>query len=425
MSVQTLISPISPSSVDPLAGRLADEPAPIPADGNPLRVLLIVESSAGGTGRHVLDLAQGLACRGSDVHVIYSIGRVDQVFLDRVDTLKDVRTLALPMKTSPHPMDIGVVLTVKRYMRAFGPFDIIHGHSSKGGAIARLAALGTGIPAFYTLHGLIMMDPLLPRWKWLFYLAIERGLALRTARIIAVSPEEKRAALQLGLGSSRLMLVPNGIGELKLMPRALARRQMGMAENEIVIGFVGRLVEQKAPEVLLQAFAATAMVSPRARLAMVGAGPLETKLRELASRLGVADKIIWLGARDARTVLAGFDLFALASRKEGLPYVILEAMSAGLPIVATSSAGVEILVIPGENGIVVPPDDVSAFAHGLTTLTSDPQRLADCAKSSRERCARFSIDAMVDATFAAYRGAIAYAGTTGRHETAGAACEIS
>ena len=113
-----------------------------------MRVLLLVESSAAGTGRHVLDLAEGLARRGSEVHIIYSTGRVDQLFLDHLAELKNVRSLAMVMKTRPHPSDIGIVYKVKRYLREFGPFDVIHGHSSKGGAIARLAAVGTRVPAF-------------------------------------------------------------------------------------------------------------------------------------------------------------------------------------------------------------------------------------------------------------------------------------
>jgi glycosyltransferase involved in cell wall biosynthesis len=391
-------------------------------DNATFRVLLVVESSGGGTGRHVLDLAEGLTQRGADVHVIYSTGRVDQLFLERLAELRGVRHLAMVMRTSPHPSDLKVVKTVRRYLREFGPFDVIHGHSSKGGAIARLAAVGTGVAAFYTLHGLIMMDPLLPRWKWLFYLTIERGLALRTARIIAVSPEEERAALHLGLGSSRVTLIPNGIGNFKLTSRAEARLAMGVPDDAIVIGFVGRLVEQKAPEVLIEAFATTVKKFPRARLAVVGSGPMEAELRELAERLGVANKIIWLGARDARGVLAGFDLFALASRKEGLPYVILEAMSAGLPIVATSSAGVEILVISESNGIVVPPDDANAFAEGLIRLVSNPDRLARCAASSRERVRQFSIDAMVEKTFAVYRAAMPASKRETQRPT-GAACE--
>src|SRR5438046_4896025 len=123
------------------------------------------------------------------------------------------------MRTAPHPSDVGVFRAARRYLKAHGPFDAVHGHSSKGGAIARLAALGTGVGAFYTLHGLIMMDPGLAAWKRAFYLSIEIGLSLGTSRIVAVSPEEQRAAVRLGLGRSRVALVPNGIGPPQLAPR--------------------------------------------------------------------------------------------------------------------------------------------------------------------------------------------------------------
>src|SRR6185312_3753273 len=101
--------------------------------------------------------------------------------------------------------------------------------------------------------------------------------------------------------------------------------------------------------------------------------------------LDIAGKIIWLGERDARGVLAGFDIFALSSRKEGLPYVVLEAMAAGLPIVATTSAGVEILVTPNENGHVAITGDADSFAQGLIELTTDPRKLAQFGQASRRR----------------------------------------
>jgi glycosyltransferase involved in cell wall biosynthesis len=367
-----------------------------------LRILLLVESAGGGTGRHVLDLADGLIARGHDVHVIYSTGRIDKIFRDRLAAVPGLHSMAVPMRTSPHPSDIGVVRRVRRYMREHGPFDIVHGHSSKGGAIARLAAVGKHrVRAFYTLHGLIMMDPCLAKWKSLMYLTIERVLALRTERIIAVSPEETRAAKKL-LGESRIVMVPNGLGPMDLTPRGKARRDMNVDDDALVIGFVGRLVEQKAPHILFEAFARCAKANPHARLAMVGDGPLNADLRQQANELGIADKVIWLGERDARGVLAGFDVFALSSRKEGLPYVVLEAMAAGLPVVATASAGVEILVSPGINGEVVPKDDAIAFGRALTKLATDPQFLVRCGDASLRLSRKFTIDAMVEGTLAAY-----------------------
>lgn len=351
----------------------------------------------------MLDLADGLMARGCEVHLIYSTGRIDARFRDRLAELKNLPSLALPMRTTPHPADFGVVKTVRRYLKQHGPFDIVHGHSSKGGAIARLAALGTGAAAFYTLHGLIMMDPGLSRLKRSLYLAIELGLSLRTAKIIAVSPEEARAAVRIGLGKSRVVTVPNGVGPAQLTPRVEARRELALAEDAVAIGFIGRLVDQKAPHVLVEAFAATVAVVPAARLVMVGSGPLMEPLRELSRTLKVSDKIIWLGERDARQVLAAFDIFALSSRKEGLPYVVLEAMAAGLPIVATVASGVEILIDPGVNGFHVPTDDTLAFTHALLKLAGDPSLASRCGRASLQKASDFTIDAMVDKTLAVYR----------------------
>jgi glycosyltransferase involved in cell wall biosynthesis len=197
-------------------------------------------------------------------------------------------------------------------------------------------------------------------------------------------------------------LIPNGIAPLDLTSRPAARRCIGAADDAFVVGFVGRLVDQKAPEVLVRAFARVVAMVPRAQLAMVGSGPLEPALRRLAAELRVTDHVRWLGERDSAGVLAGFDVFALPSRKEGLPYVVLEAMSAGLPVVATASAGVEILVTPNVNGLVVPTDDQARLAAALVTLADHPHRLTAYGRASRERVAHFTIDAMVEGTIRSY-----------------------
>lgn len=368
------------------------------------RVLMVVESSSGGTGRHVIDLCQGLAARGCEVHLLFSTGRVDRLFLERLGALEGVCCTPLPMRTSIHPSDLRAVWAVRRYLYEFGPFDVVHGHSSKGGAVARLAAVGTRADAFYTLHGLIMMDPGLGRLRRLFYQLIELALSLRTRHIIAVSPEERRAAVRLGLGRSRVVLVPNGVGPSELAPRHEARRAIGAGDGEFVIGFVGRFVSQKAADVLLRAMRPVAAALPGARLAMVGAGPLEAELRGLSEHVGVADKTRWLGERDARALMAGFDVFAMPSCKEGLPYVVLEAMSAGLPVVATDTAGAESLVEPGVNGAVVPCGDHARFATELIEIGRDPAKRRRYGAASLQRVSRFTIDAMVGRTLAAYTG---------------------
>jgi len=380
-----------------------------PAAARTLRVLLVVECAGGGTGRHVLDLARGLAARGCDVHLLYSPLRMDALFAERLTKLirsGGMTCATIPVRSSIHPSDLSVALKVRRYLNEHGPFDLVHGHSSKGGALARLAAFGTGCPALYTPHGLIVTDPSVALPKRALYLLIEWALSRVTKRIIAVSPEECRASARSGLGRRRLTVVPNGVEPAITSRRDEMRRRLGFSKNELVVGFVGRLVDGKAPHLLLEAFARVSADSPQARLVVIGDGPLMSRLRELAAELDISDRVILLGQRDARSEYAGFDLFAICSRKEGLPYVVLEAMAAGLPVVATESSGVEMLVEPGVNGEVVPRDDMPAFAEALGRLISDGSLRERYAMAARERAMRFTIEGMVDATLDVYHDAI-------------------
>jgi RraA family protein len=373
------------------------------ATDRPIRVLMITEASGGGAGRHVLDLSEGLLARGCDVHLIYSPGQADRFFREHLERIDALKQAPCPLRKKIHPGDLPALRRIRRYIRDFGPFDIIHGHSAKGGALARLAALATATPAFYTPHGLVLMDPGVPLRKRLFYQAIEWTLGGVTRRIITVSPEEQRLAVRKGIGRSRVSLIPNGIAPIAFPPRAVVRRGLGLSEDSVAIGFIGRLVDQKAPEVLVKAFAMVAHGEPLARLIVVGSGPLELPLRNLADRLGIGGRILWLGERDGTAVLPGLDLFAIASRKEGLPYVLLEAMAAGLPIVATATAGVELLVDHGRNGFIVPPNCPESFAAALGDLTSDPHLRAQFGRASLGRAAEFTTEAMVDRTIATYR----------------------
>jgi RraA family protein len=393
-----------PGLARPLAEPAAlAEPDLGPARGRPLRVLLISEACGGGAGRHVLDLAEGLIGRGCDVQLIGSPHRCDSFFRERLGRAVALRHALCPMRRSIHPRDLAAVRWVRRYVRDFGPFDVLHGHSAKGGAVARLAALGTRTPVLYTPHGFVLMDPGVPPGKRLLYHAVEWVLSRVTDRIIAVSPEERRFVIARGLGESRVVVIPNGIAPIDFPPRASARRELGLRDDALVVGFVGRLVDQKAPDVLIEAFAAASHSVPACRLVMVGTGPLEGPLRRLADGLGLNDRVLWLGERDGPSVLPALDLFALPSHKEGLPYVMLEALAAGLPIVATTSAGVELLVRHGENGWVVPAGQPEPFARALAELLSDPRKLARFGRASLEIRARFTTEAMVDQTLAVYR----------------------
>ncbi|MDR3635943.1 MAG: glycosyltransferase, partial [Isosphaeraceae bacterium] len=128
-------------------------------NGRPLKVLMIAEACGGGAGRHVLDLSEGLLARGCDVHLLHSPGRTDAFFRERLGRLGALRHASYPLRRGIHPADVAAAHWVRRYIREHGAFDVIHGHSAKGGALARLAAWRLQTPVFYTLHGFIAMDP--------------------------------------------------------------------------------------------------------------------------------------------------------------------------------------------------------------------------------------------------------------------------
>jgi glycosyltransferase involved in cell wall biosynthesis len=374
-----------------------------------LRVLLVTEAAGGGVGRHFLDLATGLAERGVAVQGIYSPGRMDASFRERLAAggLPPLRELS--MRRGISPLDAVAVGRLVRLARRLGPFDIVHGHSSKGGAIARLAARWLRLPAVYTPHAFVTLDPTLPKWKRRTYGHIEHWLAHHSAAIVAVSPDEARHARELGIDASKLHVVTNGIGPPAFLPRDEARRRMGLSPQTVAVGFVGRLSEQKAPDHLLRAFADATAALQHARLVMIGRGPLEANLRQLAKELGVAERVRWLGDVPAAPLLGGCDLFCLSSRYEGMPYVLLEALSAGLPIVATDVGGARLVVEQDTNGLVVPINDARALAAALRRLIGSHELRASLANGAAERARAFTLERMVEETVAVYHRAAATA----------------
>jgi glycosyltransferase involved in cell wall biosynthesis len=308
----------------------------------------------------------------------------------------------LPMQRNIALSDISAAWATRGYIRRFGPFDIIHGHSSKGGAIARLAAIGSGTPTIYTPHAMVTMAPDLSALKRRLFGLAELILSKLSTFIIAVGPAEERFAVASGLGRARVVMVPNGIGPMDLPSREQARRACGVGDDAIVIGWVGRLIENKAPDMLIKAVALAARSAPRLRAVLVGDGPMQETLRGVAQSMGIADKVTLLGEFDARQVLPAFDVFAISSRMEGMPYVALEAMAAGLPIISTVTGGVELLVEPGVNGAIIPTDACDALVHEIVKLVTDDALRARMGEASRQRVGQFSQERMVERTLAVY-----------------------
>lgn len=370
-----------------------------------MRILHVVESASTGVARHILDLAEGTVHAGHTPVVIYSPLREDNLFRAGRARLKDVGFHAVPMRRAPGPWDISPTLLVRRLVARTGPYDVIHGHSSKGGMLARLAGIGNQGAVVYTPHAISTQDPMLGGAKRLVYAAGEKALARLTDRIIAVSSAECEHIVGLGIPRAKLVVIPNGVAAAAGPTRREARAALGLAEDTLAIGFVGGLRRQKAVDVLIAAFAPVAKANAKARLMVIGEGEEGAAARRQAERLGCAQQVSWLGAVDALPRYPAFDLFAQPSRYEGFSYAVLEAASHGVAVLTTDVGGSREAIADGVGGLIVPPDAPEAFAAALAALAADPQRLAGMGRAAREGMG--AVDGrqrMVDATLAVYDG---------------------
>ena len=363
----------------------------------------MIETGGAGAGRHVIDLARALSSEGHRLSIVYSARQAEPWFVSAVAGLKDVRSYCQPMHHQPRPSDIHAVRRIRKIVLRDGPFDIIHGHSSKGGAIARFAAMRTSCKTLYTPHAFVTMNATLPVAKRYCYGVIERLLATVTDALICVSSAEYDHAISLGIAPRRLRTIPNGLFPLPDVDRSMVRSELGLHEEHAVIGFVGRLESQKAVDRLIAAFAIVAKAQPSARLVIVGHGSTEQVLRQQAANLGISNRIVWTGSVNGARMMAAFDVFALSSIYEAFPYVFIEAALCGLPIVSTDVGGTTELVHTGKNGSVIAIGDVPRFAAALNALISDPTMRSQFGAASRELGKNFTARVMADRTLELYK----------------------
>jgi glycosyltransferase involved in cell wall biosynthesis len=369
-----------------------------------LKLCLIAETALTGVGRHVTDVIKAMTARGHEVHLLHSIARCDNTMLRELDRSPGFCRRAFPMLRQPHWSDVAVLIALARYLRTFGPFDVIHGHSSKGGVYARLLSLFLPGACIYTPHALVTMAPHLTGPQRAVYAAIERCLGRVTETVICCSQEEAQHAAGLGIHQERLAVIPHAIAPFDVPAAPDLRPRLGLPTDTVVIGFVGRLDEQKAPRVLVEAARNVLAQGHDVHVVIVGAGPLRAELEALTRAYGIAQRFIWLGDTPSRSWMPGFDILAMPSFYEGFSYVLLEALYAGIPIVCTPVGGVrEAGFVDGVHGFIVPAGDPHALADKLCLLTADPGLRQAMGRRARERSACLSLDRMIDQLEATYR----------------------
>lgn len=353
-----------------------------------------------GVGTHMLTLAAAL--RDQMLPILVFAREPAAIEWARRAMASGIYAVAMPLSALEHGDASFLAL-----LREFRP-DIVHVHAGigwEGHALVR-AARRAAVPAVvrtehlpYTLRAL--RQPELER--------AYAGGALAADRIICVSDAGRATFRMSGLDSRRYVTVHNGIvPSPNRRSRAEVRQGLGLGDEPVLIT-VARLTEQKRHEVLLRALPRVLRRHPDCRLLLVGSGPLRAMLQQLAEALGIAAHVRFLGQRnDVPDLLAGADAFCLPSYFEGHPLVLMEAMAAGLPVVAARSLGITEVVSSGETGLLVPFEDTIALSAALNRVLSD--RMLASQLGARARLAvreRFSVDAMADKVMAVYRDALA------------------
>lgn len=368
----------------------------------PLRILHVVESACAGVGGHVLDLVEGLSLSKCEIHLMYSPLRIDEPFRNRLQKIKSVKSFSIDMKRSPEIRDVLLAKKISNYISQHGPFEVIHAHSTKAGGLVRLPFVAQGTKTVYTPNGIFTMNPNAGKFKQFVARRIELSLAGRCSGIIAVSPEEQEHMLEIGFAKEQVHFIANGIRKQSWPKRDEVRRALNIKPDQIVIGFLGRLAPQKNPLLLIRAFAEMNH-DESVCLAIVGKGKLEGHCHRLARELNVDSRIKWLGFKTAQESMPAFDVFAMPSRYEGMPYVMMEAMSVGLPIVATNVGGTGVGIDHNVNGFVVPNDESSPLSFRLQALVDSKELRESFGAASRARAEQFSVKAMVEQTIALYQ----------------------
>lgn len=363
-----------------------------------MRVLLVTAaaSTTGGGERHVADLVSRLLDHGVEVTLV-------------APPEGDLAELALAYGIPFHGIDLsaglrpGRMTALRRAIVSSAP-DVVHAHGSRAAFFTRLADPMAEQRVVYTFHG-IHIDKAGSSARQTALLKAERRLVEKTARFITVSASDEESGAELGiLDPARTDVVHNGIDPISLPEPGAFRREFGLSAETPLVLHVGRFDTPKNHRTLLDAWLRVADERPDARLVLIGSGPLEGAIRERRRALHLEESVIIAAPRpDITPAYADADMFVLPSLWEGFPYVILEAMSAGLPIVATEVNGIPEAIESGRTGLLVPPSNHYALADALVGLLGDSGRCRELGAAARQVVtSRFTLEAMTTGTLATY-----------------------
>lgn len=384
-----------------------------------VKVLLVAAatSTTGGGERHVADLLRQLPALGIKLGLVCPPGG---------DLTALAESLGVPVTSAPIASGSALAGTraVRAAIREFDP-QVVHAHGSRAAFFARRADARASRRCVYTVHG-IHVDRAGSWPRRVVFTAIERALKGRTARFVCVCGSDVSKGERLGLlDAERATVIYNGIplpsidaaSDVVAAASGAFRAELGLAADTPLALSIGRFHEQKDQATLVAAWARVVKALPGAVLALIGGGELEDELKQQAHETGLADAVRFVAPRaDLAPAYAGANVFALSSRWEGLPYVVLEALGYGLPVVSSAVDGIPEAVDDGVSGLLVPPGDPYALATALVDVLSDAQRARAMGAAGRARIAQdFTLAGMAHACVNVYRE-VASADATGKSQ---------
>lgn len=356
-----------------------------------------------GAERHLLFLLDGLRQRGLDAQLIILVER-DRP-MDEMVAAAEARGIPVQGLPIGRDTDLPLLWRLRRALRHIKP-DIVHTHLIHADLYGYVSAKLAGVAAVVSSRHLDDAFRYRARWR-----RINRRLWRMIDAGIAISAAMKQFALTVEAAPARKVRIVLYGMEFKWLSdedidaaRQRLRAELKLPADAQLLGMACRLVEQKGIPYALEALRRIRSEFPRAHLVIAGDGEQASELRRLASRLGLADRVHWLGWRaDAADLMAAFDVFVLPSLREGFGLVLLEAMSRRLPIVASHVGAIPEIVIDGETGILVEPRNVDELAKAMTRLLNDRALRKYMGLLGAARLEEhFSVERMVDGTIAVY-----------------------
>ncbi len=373
----------------------------------PKIIFLITKSNFGGAQKYVLELAVAAKKRG--LNVIVACGGTGNKHaelgpLAHMLQAEDIRVVPIKhfMRNMSLGDDIVAFFDVCRLIREERP-HILHVTSSKAGGIGALAGRILRVPKIvFTSHGLTVDEVWRPRWQRIL-IFIGTYYTIAAAHIsIMISKETYERACKIVGRKSKVTYIKNGIAPVDFKPKEQARAELNLhiPADHTLIGGIGELHPNKN---WISAIAAIAHLPHTVHLAIIGSGEEYDALKRHTVGLGISDRIHLLGfIANAATYVKAFDIFILPSKKEGLPYALLEAGLAGLPVIATDLPGNRDIIESGVHGFLIEPE-YRMLATSLEMLMRDPGMRRTLGAALQEKVmTEFSIERMVQETFTLY-----------------------